>query len=59
MPVTDAAFDDPWRVRCPHGHTGLRPLDEGDMAYCQRCRWSYPYEKLVDQRDEQVGRVSE
>lgn len=59
MAVTESAFDEPWRVRCPEGHTGLRPLESARMAYCQRCRWSYEYEALVDQKEQERGRAVE
>lgn len=57
MPVSATAFDEPWRVACPEGHTGLRPLTEAEMAYCQRCRRSYAYEELVDRKERQTRRV--
>jgi hypothetical protein len=48
MGVDQSMFDDPWRVRCPEGHVGLRKLDGCKMAYCHSCRRSYGFENLVD-----------
>lgn len=51
MTVERSAFDEPWRVACPWGHVGLRPLENCRMAYCKRCRRSYGFEDLTDLKE--------
>jgi len=42
-----------WRMRCPEGHADLRDK-QGQTVYCRACASSYPYERLLDARTDQL-----
>ena len=52
MPISPEAFDEPWRVVCPRGHTTLRPSQDGLTAYCTTCGSRFDGEELIDRKEE-------
>lgn len=52
MAIPSTAFEDTWRVRCPEGHANLRRQEYAATAYCYSCRRSYPFEELVDTKEQ-------
>ena len=54
MALSVDAFEDPWRVVCPRGHTTLRWKRADRVAYCRQCGRSYPFGELVDKAESEV-----
>ena len=40
--------DDPWRYRCPSGHSSLEHYPTTDSYYCQICQTHFPADELRD-----------
>lgn len=49
MPFDDA-FDDPYRVVCPKGHSCLRRHGPAGTVYCLCCLERYDVEELQDRK---------
>jgi hypothetical protein len=45
---------DPWRARCPEGHTSIRRHTGGQSHYCTVCRQTYD-EPPTDAKTGTVG----
>ena len=46
---------DPWRYRCPNGHSSWVSLATSDKYKCKFCGIRFPPEELRDLRDENTS----
>lgn len=45
---------DPWRYRCPAGHSSWVPLSEPGVYWCKKCKKRFTEEDRLDLKDDET-----